>query len=195
MTRNDTPRTLHVLLLDQLADWEAPLVLCELARRGGWRTLPIGLERGTVRTMGGLTVSIERALGEVEPGDVRALLAVGSPLWAEEIEPISRFLRDVWRAGAIVGAICGATIGAGHAGLLEGRRYTSNDRDTVAGKVPASRLGNYVELPAVRDDRLITASGLGHVEFAAELLVAIGAMRDDEKAGWVAFLRHPPASS
>lgn len=195
MTRNDTPRTLHVLLLDQLADWEAPLVLCELARRGGWRVVPIGLERGAVGTMGGLTVSIERGLAEVDPGEVRALLAVGSPLWAEELEPVSRFLREVWRAGAVVGAICGATIGVGHAGLLEGRRYTSNDRDTVASKVPAGRLGTYVEAPAVRDDRLVTASGLGYVEFAAELLAAIGAMRDDEKAGWVAFLRNPPASA
>lgn len=195
MTRNDTPRTLHVLLLDRLADWEAPLVLCELARRGGWRTLPIGLERGTVSTMGGLTVSIERAIGEVEPGEVRALLAVGSPLWEKEIDPISRFLGDVWRAGAVVGAICGATIGVGHAGLLEGRRYTSNDRDTVATRVPASRLGTYVDRPAVRDDRLVTGSALGYVEFAGELLAAIGAIRDDERAGWVAFLRNPPASS
>lgn len=195
MTQTDTTRTLHVLFLDKLADWEAPFVLCELARRGGWQTLPIGLERGTVGTMGGLTVSIERGLGEVEPGDVRALMAIGSPLWEQEIEPVSRFLQGVWRAGAIVGAICGATIGAGHAGLLEGRRYTSNDRDTVGTKVPASRLGTYVEAPAVRDDRLITASALGYIEFAAELLAAVGAMRDDEKAGWVAFLRAPPASS
>ena len=27
------------------------------------------------------------------------------------------------------------------------------------------------------------------------LLAAIGAIRDDEKAGWVAFLRNPPAST
>jgi putative intracellular protease/amidase len=188
-------RIMHVLLIDQFADWEAPLALCELARRGGWRTVTIGVERGRVRSMGGLTVEIERAIADVDPASVDAIMVIGSPVWERgEIREISSFLRAVWQAGATIGAICGATVGAGHAGLLEGRRYTSNGPTAVSSLVAAERLGTYVHAPAVGDGRLVTASGLGYVEFAAEMLAAIGAMKDEERAGWVAFLRAAPAA-
>lgn len=192
MSEKSPERTVHVLFIDKFADWEAPVALCELARRGGWRVVTVGVERGRVRSMGGLTVEIERGLDEVDPASVRALMAIGSPLWEREIPPVSRFLRAVWQAGGTIGAICGATIGAGHAGLLEGRRYTSNDPTTVPTAVPPERIGTYEPGPAVRDGRLVTASGLGYIEFAAEFLTAIGAMAEDEQAGWVGFLRTVP---
>jgi putative intracellular protease/amidase len=185
------PRFIHVLLIEEFADWEPALALCELARRGGqWRPITIGLERGRVRSMGGLSVEVERRIDEIDPQQITALMAIGSSAWERgEVPPVSSLLRAAWHGGAIIGAICGATLAAGHAGLLTGRHYTSNAPDFVRSKIPPARLGTYVDAPAVRDGLLITASGLGYIEFAAEMLAAIGAMRDDERAGWVSFLR------
>jgi putative intracellular protease/amidase len=183
--------TIHVLLIDDFADWEPALVLSELARRGRvWRPVTVGLERGKVRSMGGLVVEIERGLDEVDPASVRALMVIGSSVWEErEIPAVSRFLREVWQGGATVGAICGGTLAAAHAGLLEGRRHATNGPDYIREKLPAERLGKHVEAPAVRDGRLITAPAIGYVEFSAELVAAIGAMPEEEKAGWIAYVK------
>ena len=191
------PRFIHVLLIDQFADWEPALALCELTRRGRqWRPITVGLERGRVVSMGGLVVEVDRGIEEIDAQYVSALMAIGSSVWERgEVPPVSRFLRAAWHGGAIIGAICGATLAAGHAGLLQGRHYTSNAPDFVRSKIAPARLGTYVDAPAVRDGLLITASGMGYVEFAAEMLTALGAMRDDERAGWVSFLRGAPKAA
>jgi putative intracellular protease/amidase len=50
------------------------------------------------------------------------------------------------------------------AGLIQGRRHTSNGRAYLEAHVPDYRDGeHYVDTPAVRDRGLVTASGLADV--------------------------------
>jgi hypothetical protein len=48
---------------------------------------------------------------------------------------------------------------------------------------------NYVNAPAVRDRGLITASGLGDVEFARELFEELGVLRAEERSQWAQIFR------
>jgi putative intracellular protease/amidase len=179
-------RVIHVLLVEGFADWEPSLLTTELARQGGWRTVTVGLERGPVRSMGGFTVLVDRALGELAPENVEALVVVGSERWDKgEIPAVSRLLAAVHAAGGTVGAICGGTRAAEQAGLLAGRRYTSNAREYLPGP-------GYTEAAAVRDERVVTAGALGYVEFAAEMLVALSVFPAEAAAGWVSFVRQGP---
>ncbi|MDX2093159.1 MAG: DJ-1/PfpI family protein [Kofleriaceae bacterium] len=179
-------RIVHVLLNDRFADWEPAFLLVELARQG-WQIVTVGVERREIRSMGGLVVVTDVTIADVDPATVRTLLVIGSPLWEQgEVSAVTRFLREV--TGAVVAAICGGTLAVAHGGLLAGRRYTSNEPGFVGTHVTGA-LGTYVDAPAVRDGRVITAGGFAHIEYAAEVLVAIGALPEAEKAGWVGWLR------
>ena len=48
---------------------------------------------------------------------------------------------------------------------------------------------NYVEAPAVRDRKLITASGLGDVEFARELFEELDVLTPRDRSLWAQIFR------
>jgi putative intracellular protease/amidase len=87
-------------------------------------------------------------------------------------------------------AICAATVAISRLGLLRGRRHTSNGLEYLRSKVPGyAEEANYVDAPAVRDRGLITASGLGDVEFARELLEELDVLSAEDRAAWAAIFR------
>jgi hypothetical protein len=47
----------------------------------------------------------------------------------------------------------------------------------------------YVDAPAVRDQGLITASGLGDVEFAGEIMAELGVLSAEHRRRWTALFR------
>jgi putative intracellular protease/amidase len=73
---------------------------------------------------------------------------------------------------------------------LRGRRHTSNGLEYLqlqhAGYAEAA---HYVDAPAVRDRGLITASGLGDVEFARELFEELNVLSAGDRAAWAAMFR------
>jgi hypothetical protein len=76
---------------------------------------------------------------------------------------------------APVAVICGATIAATRAGLFRGRRHTSNGRGFLRQHAPDyDGEAGYVDALAVTDDGVISASGLGAIEFAREIFAALG---------------------
>jgi putative intracellular protease/amidase len=75
-------------------------------------------------------------------------------------------------------------------GLLRGRRHTSNELDYLRAHVAGySDSDNYVNAPAVRDRKLITASGLGDVEFARELFEELEVLSTQERSFWAQVFR------
>jgi putative intracellular protease/amidase len=90
-----------------------------------------------------------------------------------------------------VAAICGATLAVTHLGLTENRRHTSNAKAYLAAMVPTYRGGDhYAEDWAVRDGTLITASGIGSVEFAREIIAALGLYSESDQEIWWDIFKH-----
>src|SRR5207249_3047720 len=111
----------------------------ELRRWGKREVAAVGFDRSPIKTMAGLRLTPDVALGEVRASDVELFVA----------------------------AICAATLAVGRAGLLNERRHTSNMRGYLERHVPEYEgQSHYVDSLAVRDRHLITASGLGAVDFA-----------------------------
>jgi hypothetical protein len=52
-----------------------------------------------------------------------------------------------------------------------------------------SEAANYVDAPAVRDRKLITASGLGDVEFARELFEELNVLDPESRSVWAQMFR------
>lgn len=185
-------RAVYLLVVPGFADWEPAHALAELRRHGGYRVEVVGLTRDPVTSMGGLTVLPTRALGEVDPDDVAVFILPGGDRWERApAEPELIALLGRLLAGQVpVAAICAATVALARAGLIGGRRHTSNGRAYLLQQAPGyPDSDRYVEAPAVRDRGLITASGLADVEFATKLFEELGVFSEADRELWTGLFR------
>ncbi len=191
----------YLYAFDGLADWEIGNITAELASgrylNGGAAAIELrtfGRRRGEVVTMGGIRVAVERSIDEVRREDSCLLILPGGDSWTNyrEHDGIAALAATFLDADIPVAAICGATVALARAGLLDERRHTSNNLGflkAVASEYRGERL--YREEGAVRDGKLITASGLFPLEFAREILAITGAMRQETLDAWYDLFREP----
>lgn len=185
-------KAVYFLAVPGFADWEPAHALAELRRHGGYRVEVVGLTAAAVESMGGLRIQPSRSLADVDPADVAVFILPGGDRWeTSPLEPqLAALLGRLDLAGVPLAAICAATVAVARAGLLRGRRHTSNGRAYLEQHVPGYQGGpEYVEAPAVRDRGLITASGLADVEFAAELFNELGVLTESDRAVWTGLFR------
>ena len=173
---NMTTKAVHLLVVPGFADWEPAHALAELRRHGGCRVEAVGLSDDAVESMGGLRVQPTRALPDVDQSDVAVFIVPGGERLESTLErELEHLLRQLDGAGVPIAAICGATLAVARAGLLKGRRHTSNGLAYLQQHVASyADEASYVDAPAVRDRGLITASGLADVEFASEIMAELG---------------------
>jgi putative intracellular protease/amidase len=185
-------KAVYLLVVDGFADWEPAHALAELRRNGRYRVESAGLTPDPVSSMGGIRVLPSTTVEDVDPADVAALIIPGGDRWEHlPIEPaIEQLLNRLDGQQVPIAAICGATVAIARAGLLRGRRHTSNGLEYLRSHVPGyTEAANYVEELAVRDRGLITASGLGDVEFARELLEELNVLSAQDRALWSQVFR------
>jgi putative intracellular protease/amidase len=143
--------------------------------------------------MGGLPVMPDRSLEGLDPATVRLLILPGGDIWEgshprTEIGPTLKTLRS---AGVPIAAICGATLAVAQVGLLDDHAHTSNDLAYLERMVPEYRgAPRYVDALAVRDRGLITASGLGPVEFAREIFEEMEVFSATDRPVWFHLFKH-----
>jgi putative intracellular protease/amidase len=190
----------YLLAVDGFADWEPAHAIAELRRHGHFRIEVAGLSRQPVVSMGGLHILPSKMVTDVDPADVAVFILPGGDRWEHapiEIE-IAQLLERLDAQGVPIAAICAATAVVARLGLLRGRRHTSNGLKYLQSLVPDyAGAAAYVDAPAIRDRGLITASGLGDVEFARELLEELNVLSPDDRRVWAEIFRSgrlPPGS-
>jgi putative intracellular protease/amidase len=93
--------------------------------------------------------------------------------------------------GVIIGAICGATLEIARTGLTHNVRHTSNVLAYLQAMVPDyGDEAFYVNEFAVADQNLITANGLGSVEFAREVIKQLNIYSESGADDWYAMFKH-----
>ena len=192
MTTTPPQKAVYLLIVDGFADWEAAHAIAELRRHGRYRVETVGLSPSPVQSMGGMAVLPTKTLSEVDASDVAVFILPGGDRWEREpIEPaLETFLAKLDARGVPIAAICAATTVIARVGLLRGRRHTSNGLEYLRAKVPGyADDAAYVDAPAVRDRKLITASGLGDVEFARELFEELDVLTPPQRAFWARMFR------
>jgi putative intracellular protease/amidase len=183
----------HALVFDGFADWEPAFALAELRRSGGLEVVTVGFDRTPIRSMGGLQVVPDHALAEIDPAAVRLILLPGGDLWEgpyprTELETL---LHDLQSTRVPIAAICGATLALARAGLLDDRRHTSNELAYLERMVPEyAGASRYVDALAVRDDGLITASGVGATEFAREIFEELEVFSAADRPIWYHLFKY-----
>jgi putative intracellular protease/amidase len=185
-------KAVYLLVFEGFADWEPAHAVAELRRNGRYRVETVALTRDPVVSMGGIRVLPSRTVAEVDPADVACFILPGGDRWEQvpmesEIETLVKRLDE---QHVPIAAICGATVGVARIGLLRGRQHTSNGLKYLQAHVTDyADAKNYVDVPAVRDRGLITASGLGDVEFARELFEELGVLGASDRALWAQIFR------
>jgi putative intracellular protease/amidase len=189
--------TAYYLVFNGLADWEAALALAEIQKSGTYEVRTVGFTPEPVRTMGGVRILPDTTIQSITPEGASILILPGGEMWESgEHAAITTLLRRFDAAGVPIAAICGATLAAAHAGLLDGRRHTSNAADYIAEFVPSYARsseninGLYMNELAVRDGKLITASGVGSVEFAREIVDLLNIYDAETSAMWFQLFKH-----
>jgi len=181
----------YCLIFDGFSDWEIGYVLPEL-KNNGVDIVTVGFNPDAVESMGGLIVVPHTMLSKVDADEADLLIIPGGKRWHNEelADEIAETLREFNNKNKPIAAICGATIALGRAGLLNDCKHTSNVKEYLQDYSKEHYHGDqYLEQLAVTDNNIITASGLGSLEFAAEILKAIGIYSVEKCNEWYCFFK------
>jgi putative intracellular protease/amidase len=179
-------KPVHLVIFDGLADWEPAHALCELRRSGKFDVLTVGFSRQTITTMAGLKVVPDVTMEQVTSENSAMLILPGGDMWQERGQPaVQSLLRNFQERQVPIAAICGATLEIARAGLTDGVRHTSNALSYLKSMVADYRDDAfYVDELAVSDQGIVTASGLGNVEFAREIFRLLKLYDDSDLRTW-----------
>ncbi len=180
------------LIFDQLADWECGLALAETNRNENYRVVTVSFSTATITTMGGLRITPQVVLEELDPDEAAMLIIPGGDRWEDMTEPnLLGVLEQLDTLRVPIAAICGATLAVARAGLLNTRRHTSNQRGYLEEHVESYQgAGRYVDQPAVTDAGVITANGAASVDFAREVLSQLRVYEDEVLADWYQLFKN-----
>jgi putative intracellular protease/amidase len=139
-----------------------------------------------VTSMGGLSINVDLRLSEVEFSEGDLLILPGADTWmGEEHNSVIEMIESLIEHGVIVAAICGATVALANAKILNIRKHTSNGNGFLEMMCPEYKgSNNYIDLPAVCDNNLITASGMATLEFTYEILKRTEVMKEETITAW-----------
>jgi len=193
MIKGTECRTCYVYVLNTLADWEIGYITAELnsgryldKSKGKVPVIKIGNTLKPVTTMGGIVITPDKDISDVEFKEGDLLVLPGADTWmGNENNGILNIVSDAIDKKVIVAAICGATFALAGKGLLNNRKHTSNDKEVLKMICPDySGSDYYIDQPAAADDNLITASGLAPLEFAYEVFKKTGVMKESTIEAW-----------
>jgi putative intracellular protease/amidase len=176
----------YVLVFDGFADWEPAHALCQINQSGRFDVVAAGLSEAPVKSMGGLSVMPEITIDKIDPGGAAIFILPGGTMWEQPgRQTVLDVLGRMRGAHVPIAAICGATLEVARSGLMRGVRHTSNAKEYLETFAPDYAEGDfYVDELAVADNGLITASGLGSVEFAREIIKELKIHSDADTRMW-----------
>ena len=185
--------TVYFLVFDGFADWQAALALCEIRRPGEWQVQTVGFSRAPVTSMGGLCVQPELTLDQLDSACAAMLIVPGGHLWQRgEGAPAVAAMRQLHAAGAVVAGIDSGVLALARAGLLDDCRHTGNWSGQLGAQVSAyAGAAQYdAGVLAVSDGGVISASHLGSVEFAREVIHTLDLYSPSDRAHWYRLFKH-----
>lgn len=187
-------RKVYMYIFDTMSDWEVGYLTAELNTgryfKKGLKPLKVttvGIDKNPIITMGGLKVLPEITIDEfnIESNDV--LILPGGDTWISSAHDIIlEKTKEALVQGAVVAAICGATLGLAKKGLLDFRNHTSNDLEFLKMVIPSYSGEKYYKMESVvSDENLITASGIAPLEFTRHVLKVLDVFKEESLSSWL----------
>lgn len=181
----------HVGLYEGFADWEMGHVMARVndalwqREPGRYSVRTVGETTDPIRTVGGLRLTPDLPLAELDPADSAMLILPGSGTWEAGANCALADMAARFLAAAVpVAAICGATFGLANAGLLDNRPHTSAALEYLQMAPGYRGAAHYRHDRAVLDGDLITAGPADALEFARLVLLRLGVFTDEVLEAW-----------
>jgi putative intracellular protease/amidase len=167
--------TIIIILTDGYADWEIGLLAATARSFYGLEIRHASPGAAPVTSAGGLRVTPDLAVEDIDPDTLDALVVCGGSAWRRPDAPaLSGLLKRSYAGGAVIGGICDGTRMLAQAGLLDEVGHTSNSPETLLETGYAGR-ANYWDVPhAVLTERIVTAPGTAPTSFMAAIIEGLG---------------------
>ena len=186
------------VLLNEYTDWEGAFLSTALhvgVIPGGeikYEVHTVAPTLDTIRSIGGFRTLSDYSFDNM-PKDYAALVLIGGNSWdSSEAELVAPLVQEALDNGKIVGAICnGASFLCSH-GFLNNVKHTGNGLDQLKhwGGDKYTNESGYIEAQAVSDKNIVTANGVGHLEFTREMLLSLKANTPEQSAQWYDFYKN-----
>ena len=186
------------ILLNEYTDWEGAFLSTALhvgVIPGGeikYEVHTVAPTSDTVCSIGGFRTLPDYSF-ENMPKDYAALVLIGGNRWdSPEAELVVPLVQEALDKSKIVGAICnGASFLCSH-GFLNNVKHTGNGLDQLKkwGDIVYTNAENYVEAQAVSDKNIVTANGVGYLEFTCEILLLLKANSPEQIDAWYDFYKN-----
>jgi putative intracellular protease/amidase len=168
------------ILTEGFADWETALFNAVGRSFYGFETAYATPDGQPVTSSGGMKVTPDMAVADIDAADIDALIVCGGSAWEQPDAPdVTAALRDVHGAGKVVGGICAATLQLAKAGLLDGIAHTSNALGFLDQTGYAGAKHYRDSAAAVLADRIVTGAGTSPVSFMERVMAALGKSDDN----------------
>ncbi len=182
---------IYIYLFEGYSDWEIAYLTPELMKSGEYESLFVADCGAPLHSMGGLKVTPDIALKEVEIAQSVLLILPGGNGWQQaQNRAVDGLIQQMLSAGKMVAAICGATAYLHQFGCFATYQHSSNALGYLQWAIPEyQEAHNYKDVPALQDKNLITASGLAPIEFAYVVMKALQLKPEDELEQWYGLFK------
>ncbi|AET68026.1 transcriptional regulator containing an amidase domain and an AraC-type DNA-binding HTH domain [Desulfosporosinus orientis DSM 765] len=167
------------VILDKYADWEAAYLSSLILSLGqdDYSVKTVSLTKDIIQSIGGFTVLPDYDI-QSAPTDFEGLILIGGMSWRNEAaQQVKPLVQNAFNNRKVLGGICDASAFLGTLGVLNKVNHTSNDLNDLKQWAGNAYTGEekYIMQQAVRDNNIITANGTASLEFAKEVMLALGA--------------------
>ncbi|WP_432664455.1 DJ-1/PfpI family protein [Wukongibacter baidiensis] len=172
-------KIIYLYILESMAEWEVGYILQAISMESMLKkqnrefvVKTVSTSKNPIKTIGGLTITPDCLLDEIDENNMVALLLPGAETWnSEENNQILQKALSYINQGILIGAICGATLALADLKVLDKFNHTSNSLDylTLFSKQYGGK-GLYVNTPAIIDRNLTTASSAGGLLWAKHII-------------------------
>ena len=179
-------RTVLFVLISKYADWEPALLAAGLNWGYGlweshYEVKTVAVPESPVSSIGGFTVIPDCTLDTV-PKEFAAVILVGGTSWhGEEAKKVLPLVEMALAKNAVIGAICDASLFLAAHGFLNSVPHTFMDLSVMCGKANSVYSGeqHYKDQQSVLGGNIITAKPTGYVEFARDVMAALGVSEEE----------------
>jgi putative intracellular protease/amidase len=188
----ETIGNVYVFLFDGFSDWEVAYFMPELKKSEKINLKTFTIDCASITSMGGLKISPDFSLAEVEMGESSLLVLPGGTAWEKgEITGIDNLVKTFYENNNAIAAICAATTYLGEKGYLDGIKHTSNDLNYLKALAPNYKgENNYQSELAVTDKNIITACGIASLEFAREIFRKVNLYDENHIEKWYQLFKN-----
>ncbi len=185
------------LIYEDYAEFEVHLASLFLKSKGFViETFSIDDERKPIKGTSGFHSYPDRILSSIDcPDDYDVFIIPGGNVFPVlENETLLNLVRRIHENGGLIGGICAGTILPSKAGLLDGKKFSTELEESEENYATLHDWSLQQKEDVTVDDRIVTAPGRAYVEFASTIIQELNLFDDGEKIETLDYFKNQRSS-